>query len=343
MPDFELVSEPTSRLLYKGERAWLVERRSAEVNMPWTVASGSWVTWPHWCSQPTLQWKRKVLRDPDRVLPGFLWGAPPTFRVPYRSRAESQAAYETLLTLLDFYERLCNGAESANLLRLVQGLCFDDLDFQFRYSSLIRVVLSAIAGQEEGWNGPIAKLHFRKVLKASEAFRRAVKDAAFAISLAPSANFDDFVRGERPPIFQQDWQEILAEPLRGPDGEVIDFKESRPTCDDLLDRNEIRMRQTWSDFWGHTPTIYWMLEAFERDGALVEEQWASVERFNVFSDPKKQGLSYLISRTAKFLDRSFPSKPIADLVRVCDEIAQLTYGESAQEAAFKVLGRIREN
>lgn len=336
------------RAFQKSEHAWLTGHFGPPIKIPGPV-HGGYVFRPHFASTPTRNWANKVRRDPNGRLPNCLLGYPPTLTTSYFAPTEMQSAWATHLAVRDFYDRLNDAEETAGLWQRLRGLCFDDLEYQFRASSLVRVSLSAVAGMEEQWNGPLARKLFNDVIKASAALRRRIEAALRGLASPPSQDgFDATVaRGPRAPPTREELEASLREPeVKDPnpaDGDSsLDDGDSRGAYDEQLDPDSARMRDVWQKFWIHGPGLSMSCASFEKEAGAVKEAWARVPKFYVAEDAGEQKIRYLMSRVAIHLNNRFLSHRTSDLANVCQAIIDVAYpGEDRLDAASKYIHRLR--
>jgi hypothetical protein len=347
MPDVEVIKERIPAFTYKGERAWLTTHVGSGVSLPPVMG---FVFRPHFYSVATLNWARKMRRDPDRLLPSCLLGSPPSITTSYLGPTDAQSAWKTHLTLLDFYDRLNDSRESAELWRALRELCPDELEYQFRASSLVRTSLSAVAGQEEQWNGPRARVLFEDVKTAIVALYRSIEAAARELPTPPSQDGfgESIARGPSGPYTAEEWEAMRRkrkdeEEDADHENQASESSETHNDYDERLDANGLRMRRAWEKFWYGTVAASVMCALLAQDAASVEEALGVVEKFNVFKDPEKRRINYLTSRVVRHLNRQFPSKPDGAIVHVCEELAHIAYGESVRDAAFKLIRRLRND
>jgi hypothetical protein len=112
--------------------------------------------------------------------------------------------------------------------------------------------------------------------------------------------------------------------------------------DDLLDSNGVRMRVVWEKFWNVGGALLSMCASLEKDAADVEAARKATPRFNVFKDPAKRRVGYLMSRVALHLNNRFPAHSLMELASVCDELTELAYpGVDRLGASLKCLRRER--
>src|ERR1700686_1103230 len=74
------------------EHAWLTCHCVLLMNRPEEVRGGFFYR-PHFESMPTLNWDRKVRRDPNGRLPTCILGSPPTLSTSYFAPTGMQSAW----------------------------------------------------------------------------------------------------------------------------------------------------------------------------------------------------------------------------------------------------------
>jgi hypothetical protein len=370
MPDFELLQERTllANLAYRGEHAWVTSHNGPCVNLPGNVRGG-FLQRPHFWSSSTRNWERKIRWDPEGVLPACLMGHPPDLRTSYGAPTQAQSAWDTHLALVDFYDRLNNGEKTAKLWQKLRALCFDDLEYQFRASSLVRVAIMAVAGEAEQWNGPQARKTFNRVKKASIALRRAFEAAGREFLTPPVQDGidPDIVRGPMPPTTTEELEasvrarelEASVKARETPEAREtrlareqyldnaaclasLDDHSAENAYDDLLDKDGVRMRDAWSRFWNNDTSLLLSCDGLEKMAADVEAAWKAAPKYNVFKDPGKRKVGYLMSKVGLHLNDRFPTQDVGALANVCDELVELAYpGVDRLNASLKSITRER--
>ena len=293
-------------------------------------------------------------RNPDGVLPVCLLGHPPDLRTSYSTPIQMQLAWQRHLELLDFFDQLNNGEKTANLWQKLRGLCLDDLEYQFRASSLVRVALAAVAGTEEQWNGPSARKLFDDVKDAAVALRRAFDAASRELPAPPTGDGmgPDIARGPMPPTSLEELEAAVktrdARDLHTADEDderddtSLTDGVSKRIHDDLLDNDSARMREAWRGFWNYETSLVYTCAMLEKAAVDVEAAWKATPKYNVFKDPAKRKVGYLMSRVGLHLNNRFPAQDVGALASVCDAIVELAYpGEDRLDASLKYIGRER--